>query len=1690
MVAQAPITLLSPLAKLLLKKGYKKGAGLFQGLNVRAPFKGKEVSEVVRRGPKFNKQIESEMKKLYEQGVDSPTLMARLLGGKLGASQIRRIMGQMNMKISDNINKKLEPSLVNPRVAGTTKQPIDVSFPTKEIEKQYLKDLKARSLLPQRHKDRLTDKAFADKYFPFSINNQRKMVEVNSVLRKKYDIPEKPLKYGDKAEASRVLSALRREKIKGTSDPTIEKKLSVAKKEGVELSHMARDADAVYSKTLGYAPGRLNRGAMSKAENQLDEITGRQEAILKNIKDVDKRRNLLEKLNLEKTDIVLGKFDPKIRGQLGTELYNIDKSGRLTKSVFGADQRYVVDPLNLTKGAKVKDFNPFTDLNPKEFALFESTRLDQIQKAKDLNALFVQKYGKGFDDGGRVGETTDQIIERMSNDFDIGGLVGGGQSGVPITTTVNDIGLIESILSGIGAGLIDIPKGAFSLGASLIDLGLGTDHAAKVEKFFDDLTTLDEKAEETLAGNLSRIITNLGIPGSAGFKIGSSLAKQAMVARKANKYFKIGRKIKPKMDDALNAQGRLLTTVGGAAGIGVADAIFVGDPEQVGTIGDMFEAGPTALRPNDDNDAAREVMNRMKFGLESSLLLGLVGATGSALKTGIKRADDLQDNNGIINKVLSKFRPRGDKPQQFFDLERGQIGERSADLNRAQEIQRGVDKEIDAIFPYIKKSIDKTPEAARKDFYKQLNDVLLSGPLEANPIAGVRFFKGMDKKKVAQLTNELKAKGVPQKNIDGLLNTFEDARAQFGDMFTALGGRMNEKQLKDFSNTFGKKVGDYLDTSYAIFGNAGVAALRNFKPGDEAVDQAMELVKALYRDKTKTASQPLGKELSDEAAEHYVQKIIDTAELPQRIITKEGRAQGVTIAADDAFLSSKAVIDDIEEIGSKIGVNQLTEEVVVNGKKYNPRKVVQELLGKTDDPNRTILASVSKLSLLTRRNEFLDALVKTSNDNPRGKKFFYDSEVDAIAQYGRENVRKINMDPAGRLNVGEMVNPVNGKFTSKGIADALEETSKNVLGNGALSNIYNNFILYPKATSQLAKTVLSPITHFRNFVSAGAFAAGNGIVPNLEAFQTAFKSLQTPLKGTREQNEFYRKLLRLGVVNSNVRLGDLQRLLTDVNFGATVSSVPALKRLVQAGSRLKKGAEEFYTAEDDFWKITSFAMERQRYEKAFARAGIKKSADELDELAADIVRNNIPNYDYVNDFVKGLRKFPVGNFVSFPAEIMRTSANILKRSYDDIKFFDDATGTHPLRALGYQRLFGFGLTAVAIPYGTVEAAKALYNVSEDEMDALKRFVPQWSKNSTLVPIRGDDGELKYIDFSHANAYDTMIRPITTIINNVQNDDNDRTVVQNIFTGMFQATQETLSPFVSEAIWTQAATDIFLRGGRTRDGRRLYTEATPLGEKVYITAAHLVESQLPGSIEQFKRIGLSVTENPDKYGREFEFGDELAGVLGFRTVKVNPVNSMKFKIADFRTGINNSRREFTSPLLRGGAVSPEDIVDRYQVANRQLYKVQREMTKDYYAALTLGATPTQIDREFDDRVSKVQLRALKAGRFKPFIPSENIKAAFAENARAIGSANPYAAASSEINRLAREYGKVNYLTDRFPLFDNPFGGLDISLPSAISPGNLPSVVGGQLPTTIGTGTANTAIKGQTVFGPLDPIFGGN
>ena len=41
-------------------------------------------------------------------------------------------------------------------------------------------------------------------------------------------------------------------------------------------------------------------------------------------------------------------------------------------------------------------------------------------------------------------------------------------------SSANKVGKFESVLSGIGSGLIGIPKGLFSLGATLMDLGVNS----------------------------------------------------------------------------------------------------------------------------------------------------------------------------------------------------------------------------------------------------------------------------------------------------------------------------------------------------------------------------------------------------------------------------------------------------------------------------------------------------------------------------------------------------------------------------------------------------------------------------------------------------------------------------------------------------------------------------------------------------------------------------------------------------------------------------------------------------------------------------------------------------------------------------------------------------------------------------------------------------------------------------------------------------------------------------------------------------------------------------------------------------------------------------------------------------------------------------------------------------------------
>jgi hypothetical protein len=1231
----------------------------------------------------------------------------------------------------------------------------------------------------------------------------------------------------------------------------------------------------------------------------------------------------------------------------------------------------------------------------------------------------------------------------------------------------NQVGTIESVLSGIVSGALAIPKGLFSLGATLIDLGAGTNKAAEVEQFFDDLTTFDEKAEATAAGKITELLVNIGIPGGYGFKLGSKLAEKAINAGRTGTLLKAN---SPKLAAALkNMRGagpaKLLS---GAVTGGIAEGVFVGDVEAAGSLAFDLQ--------DDENDPGRELLNRVKFGTEGALFTGILGGVGTGIKKLAQRNKKLDVNNSKIDKwidkVGGKLRARGDKTPEFFQMEREQIGLRAGDAAAARNTSREIDISIDKLFPPIRTIFNKQNAKNRNTFLSDVNELLLEGNPKLDD-EGVMTFGALDTAKKAKVTEQIAkfAKNADQaKEIEtAIFGGLSNIRTRWGKLFTEVGGKLDKKELKEFKDLFGGKFKDYLGATYDVFQNKSLIPWFNYTPTAEAIDKT----KAVLINSARQA----GKELSDQEADDAVAGILRTVKMPPGF--KMDRSN-VPLFKIPSFFLNKTTLDKANDAKPKEFVSMLDIQ------KGGPREAIEELLGKQKNPMQTILGGTAKLSVIARRNTFFDDLIKKSDElEAAGKEpMFARSYDDAIKFFG-DDFKKIEViDPSGTLSISKgATNPFadaqNPLYARPGVADALKQTSMSTENNKFLAQMYESLVLYPKATSQIAKTILSPVTHMRNFVSAGAFATANGIIPDGPAIKQAYQALQTPLKGTRQQNELYERLLELGVVNSNVRLGDLARLMEDVNFGETMTSDKGMRLLLKPLSKLKSVSQDLYTAEDDFWKIASWAMEQKRMEKAFERVGVVRgqwfknaSGEEvrltkeyLEEQAADIVRNNIPNYDYVSEFIKGLRKLPIGNFVSFPAEIARTGTNIVSRALKEIneEIIVNGKTLKPFQRTGYTRLFGFTTTVAAVPYGVSQMFGALYDVTDDERDALRRYVANWSRNSTLLPIKNKDGSFAYIDFSHANAYDTLIRPLQTVVNSVADGEKDNDGIMNDFIGgTFEAMKEFASPFISESIWTEAVTDILIRGGRTREGFQVFNPQDTPGDKANKIMAHLVEAQMPFSLNQLKRMDQSIEEVDvitkgkfDKYGQTYDFGPEFAGLFGFRPVDINAERVINFKIADFQKGTRDSRSLFTRETLRGGPIEPRAIVDSFINANRALFGVQKNMKLDMEAGETLGLSSYQIEEAFD-RVGTRAYSALREGSFKPFRPSKEIRLAFEQNAIKLGLDNPFNEAESAIDSIADELSYVSLDEPVFPSIDNPLMPIMQDTPITPTSLNLPSI----------------------------------
>ena len=1229
----------------------------------------------------------------------------------------------------------------------------------------------------------------------------------------------------------------------------------------------------------------------------------------------------------------------------------------------------------------------------------------------------------------------------------------------------NDTAWYTAAASGIASGILKVPEGVFSLAAELIDLGADTNTAASVEQFFDKLNPFEEIAEERAIGRLTEALVQVGVPGAIGFKLANKAARnltaKALRAKRANNYANL------KSKNLMSAMGKVKdfnrkAKYGRfAAGImgGAAGEAFVADTEKIGTFGDMFD-GPTSLdreeRSDDREEAARKLMNRIKFGSESLLITPFVYGAGKSAKLLANKGRDLAYSNSQFARWLDKyvrapFSPRGGLTQELFESETLKEALRGRDINRAREIVDNITREVDGIFPETQIMFDKSVRTEKDKFLKGLNEILFEGDIRA-PI---------DSTKLDDLLDLMKKSNVKDETRQVIVGGLNNARGEFNKLINILDnnatGDKLSKGVKELQGLFKDRITGWVGGTYKIFETPKRGLFKFFQrytPTDEAYTAAVRFFR-----------QQIAKENGDTAFDMGSNKY-----------TQEARAQV------ESILNTVGKTKKPKELGFNEYINKTMEgrpgasfiKQTIENTNAPPREI-RELLGEIQDPRYSIFNAMTNLSSVARTAAYLSD-VAAKNDEVQaagGRGFFWGSKEagEKALDSMRTGIELVPMkDITKELpGAGKIVDPLSTKWTTKEIAEAIKNANNLagglqgfVRGEGkegaeqAVSWFYRNLLLFPKAISQLSKTVLSAPTHIRNFISAFGFAGANGNLFEPKFYTSAFKdglnisglTKWDPSTQAPEFKKLYRELLELGVVNQQVQIGDLKNLLRDVRFGEQASNIDTV--LSPMMSKLKKipmWAQGKYVAEDDTFKIASFFVEMHKLKRGYDKAGIFVTNDTLKKEAADIVKNTVPNYSFVGSAVRTARLLPIGNFMSFPSEMIRTTTNIAELGLKQMRHSRPTRGSsvapivydieagafvkndNPFYGDGIKRLVGLTTFVTGAPVALTEGAKALYDVSQDELDALRRFVPEWSKNSTLIPVRDEEtGDLRYIDFSHSNAYDVIARPMRTLLNNIQDGAaNEEQLLKSFVDGVNEATAEIVNPFVSESIWTEAMADLTVRGGVTKDGRRLYTDQTPAGDKAAIRMMHVINALAP-SYKQFVRLYQAGTQTPTRTGDLLDVGPEIAGFMGLRPIKVNPERAMDFKIQNYQTGIRDARREFTGGafgLLKGGRVTVNDIINRFAKSNASRFNVQQTMFNDLQAAETLGVDISTLRNQFQDRqLTNKTFNDLKNGRFEPYFPSGDVADKFREIANNLGEDNPFIEAAPILRDMASEMKQLS------------------------------------------------------------------
>ena len=619
---------------------------------------------------------------------------------------------------------------------------------------------------------------------------------------------------------------------------------------------------------------------------------------------------------------------------------------------------------------------------------------------------------------------------------------------------------------------------------------------------------------------------------------------------------------------------------------------------------------------------------------------------------------------------------------------------------------------------------------------------------------------------------------------------------------------------------------------------------------------------------------------------------------------------------------------------------------------------IRNLWGEVKDPFVNYVNSFTKLANLKSEYKFRKEIAEEALDQGDAV-----ATRDPLKGVGRGQVGKtpegedVAFQQVERLGLGGVRNniddPLEGLFLNDAWKKGIEEGTEVFIGEGSWLKSWMKI----KATSQAMKTVFSIPTHGRNILGNLFIMTANGTV-NPSQFGKAFKDTSRRLLNinTKEGRERLARYQELGVVDSAIDARQLRKSAQEgFNLGPN-----GFAQKTAAGRGVKKGIEkttQLYEAEDNLFKIANFENLLKNYRKAFP----DMPKEQLERFVAQRTRDMMPNYNLVPKAIKSLRAFPVGNFVAFPAEMVRNSYNLAKYAWKDISGrtakelgITDPEAIKQLRNIGYKRLAGMSVAAIAGD-AAVDQSKEIFGISDEQEAMFQKTLAPWEQGTNkifLSPLQRNkkgDIEVEYMNLGPIDPYAYIKNPVKMVINAaINNQDYNETELNDMYT---KAITDVIAPFTNPSMALASALEAYRGKGAVADesalapiSRVLLSTFTPGTVDFFVKRQKFLESrEARGEGQEVNQYGFGI--NPGEV--------DFPAFFGIKRQKANLSDSFSFATNKPIGDMRRAKSRFTNKIRDYSVTNPDEIYDAYKESQKNKLKHAQRLRGLVKAYRTLG-----------------------------------------------------------------------------------------------------------------------------------------